>query len=186
MQSGAFIQLILTLAAIASRMYTFMPEIQEVLALGWAAGHRSLQALSPSCAHKLKPIGVHTNAELREILTSRPHKNNEFDDATHEDLGGSIARPACVLNVNQEVDAVSIGPGTPSTGFNDVATVSIDVPVLAENEAEWPSQAVVSHDASQLVDTNKPSIMKRERKFKLTNVPPVKRKRDEIDDIFGI
>jgi hypothetical protein len=56
MQSGAFIQLVLALAAIASRMFILMPEIQEALALGWAAGHAFLQALNVSKAiHFLFP-----------------------------------------------------------------------------------------------------------------------------------
>jgi hypothetical protein len=42
MQSGAFIQLILTLAAVAARMDALIPEFVDVLQLSWAASHRVL------------------------------------------------------------------------------------------------------------------------------------------------
>jgi len=45
MQHGAFVQLILTLAAIAARMDALMPEFQDVLQLSWTANHRILLIL---------------------------------------------------------------------------------------------------------------------------------------------
>lgn len=48
MQSGAFIQLVLTLAAIAARMDSLIPEFQDALRLGWNAGYRFLQDLDVS------------------------------------------------------------------------------------------------------------------------------------------
>jgi len=46
MQSGAFLQLVLTLAAIASRMHLLVTEIHEILVSGWTACHRILQVLN--------------------------------------------------------------------------------------------------------------------------------------------
>lgn len=48
MQSGAFIQLILTLAAISARMDALLPEFQDALRIGWNIGHRFLQVVDVS------------------------------------------------------------------------------------------------------------------------------------------
>jgi len=190
MQSGAFIQLVLTLAAIASKMYSLMPDIQNSLALGWASAHRSLQVLSPSCASKLKPIGPRTDAVRSEIpaslqVTSRPR---EFDDATFEDLGISIARPTNVPNLAEETPTDSLGARTPSAVPED------DVSILVEDTVQWPSESVVTHISrvttlNQDVDVNKlsaaTSSTKRGRKSRPGGGVPIKQKRDEIDDIFG-
>jgi hypothetical protein len=45
MQSGAFVHLILTLAAIASKMHMLIPEIKEALSIGLAALHRVSRVL---------------------------------------------------------------------------------------------------------------------------------------------
>jgi len=53
MQSGAFIQLVLTLVAIVSRMDILTSELQDALRLTWSAAHRVLQILDVSarCIH---------------------------------------------------------------------------------------------------------------------------------------
>ena len=45
MQTGAFLQLILTLTAICSRLNTLLVEIREALEASWSAGYIGLQAL---------------------------------------------------------------------------------------------------------------------------------------------
>lgn len=45
MQSGAFIQLVLTLLAICARMTALLPELQDSLQVSWAACHIVLQIL---------------------------------------------------------------------------------------------------------------------------------------------
>jgi hypothetical protein len=45
MQSGAFVQLVLMLAAIAARMDALVPEILDVIQLGWTTSRRILEIL---------------------------------------------------------------------------------------------------------------------------------------------
>lgn len=42
MQSGSFVQLILTLAAIVARMDALVPELRDTIQLGWTACHQIL------------------------------------------------------------------------------------------------------------------------------------------------
>ena len=50
MQTGAFLQLILTLTAICSRLNTLLVEIREALEASWSAGYSGLQALYVSAS----------------------------------------------------------------------------------------------------------------------------------------
>jgi len=45
LNTGAFAQLVLTLAAIASRMYALIPEIEDTLFVGFTACHQILKIL---------------------------------------------------------------------------------------------------------------------------------------------
>jgi hypothetical protein len=51
MQYGAFVQLILTLAAIAARMDVLMSEFQDVIQLSWTVNHRILLILDVGPLH---------------------------------------------------------------------------------------------------------------------------------------
>lgn len=51
MQSGAFLQLVLVLAAIASRLSILLTEVRAVAELSWSAGLRVLQTLYVSLRH---------------------------------------------------------------------------------------------------------------------------------------
>jgi hypothetical protein len=55
MQSGAFVQLILTLAAVAARMHALIPEFKDVLQLSWATSHRILLILDVSLVISSSP-----------------------------------------------------------------------------------------------------------------------------------
>ena len=46
MQTGAFLQLVLTLAAIASRMSLLLTEIRAALEVSWSASHAALQTVN--------------------------------------------------------------------------------------------------------------------------------------------
>jgi hypothetical protein len=56
MQHGAFVQLILTLAAIAARMDALIPEFQDVFQLGWMVNHRILLILDVGSFHIYIPL----------------------------------------------------------------------------------------------------------------------------------
>lgn len=60
MQSGAFIQLALTLAAVAARTMALLPEIQDALQVSWAAGHTILQVLDVSAKSTLGVLLAHS------------------------------------------------------------------------------------------------------------------------------
>ena len=58
LQTGAFLQLILTLTAITSRMAILLTEIGPVVANSWAAFYRLTETLSVSVGHLSTLFGV--------------------------------------------------------------------------------------------------------------------------------
>ncbi|KAJ7774673.1 hypothetical protein DFH07DRAFT_800468 [Mycena maculata] len=85
MQTGAFIQLILTLAGIASRMSSLVAELAEVLELIWAAVHRILLTLDPRARSTRRPISSPDQSNAIEMP-------KELPTDIYEDTGVSIAR----------------------------------------------------------------------------------------------
>lgn len=59
MQSGAFIQLVLTLLAICARMTALLPELQDALQISYAACHRVLQILNVCASMQFIEFSTH-------------------------------------------------------------------------------------------------------------------------------
>ncbi|EIW60456.1 uncharacterized protein TRAVEDRAFT_165252, partial [Trametes versicolor FP-101664 SS1] len=100
MQTGAFLQLVLALAAIASRLSLVLSEVRSALEVSWAASYRALQTLFPAEVAKVKKL-VDTNstaalppAPVPSISTFTPSDVvPEPGDVPDEDLGSALVRP---------------------------------------------------------------------------------------------
>ncbi|KAJ7285882.1 hypothetical protein C8J57DRAFT_1496582 [Mycena rebaudengoi] len=111
MQSGAFIQLILTLAAIASRMSSLVADLIDALELTWSAAHRILAVLDPARSQKQKHPQKYlqrrqrASAELKDGVTE-PTTLTLSD--VYEDFGVSIARQRSILPENSVVEDAGV------------------------------------------------------------------------------
>jgi hypothetical protein len=186
MQSGAFIQLILTLAAIAARMDALIPEFQDALQIAWKTGHRFLQVLDPKQAQKMKPI----HAEKRD--SQRPSTAAEMDLHTplnipslEDDIGSSVARDPCAsLSSNYAVDVTS----NPVSSIVDDDTVVVSGEVLelltTAGQAEPVRRVIVERPVSA-EKVSKRSQQSHEAGAAQPGKKAKRKKRNEIDDIFG-
>jgi len=147
MQTGAFIQLILTLAGIASRMSSLVGELAEVLQLAWDDVHRILLTLNPQVPTRT-PGRVLSFDQSNAIQAAGMLEELPID--VYEDTGVSIAR-------QDPHEAPS-----PNPNHNT-------------HETTVPSESIMRNTAPKSV-LGKESERRKVKK---------KRKRDEIDDIFG-
>ncbi|KAF7338331.1 DUF4477 domain-containing protein [Mycena venus] len=161
MQTGAFIQLILTLAGIASRMSSLISELLPILEQVRDAVYRILLALDPE-------VPPHDDSRSRRALPDQSSSmlaSVKTSIDVCEDTGVSIVRQ----------DPQPAALPSPPNGCIDTAVVrdalSYDIPALAAvNSVE-----VVTKKAKRSPSERDPKQLK----------PKKKRKRDEIDDIFG-
>ncbi|KAJ7109332.1 hypothetical protein C8R44DRAFT_802223 [Mycena epipterygia] len=152
MQTGAFIQLILTLAAIASRMSGLISELAEVLELIWAAVHRILASLDPGrVPHRRRTSSLVDQAEAPAGIST------DVD----EDTGVSVRRP----DLRSEVRPPEPEPD-PYTNTTHENAISAPIPVISEEVVKNVKRSVAIDEPER-------------RRVKK------KRKKDEIDDIFG-
>jgi len=178
MQSGAFIQLILTLAAIAARIDALVPEFQDVIRMGWKINHRILQILDPGQASSIKPIhvdhvGAHNESIPAAIVLSIEMSHD--DVGLSEDVGNFVTWP----NIYSSQNISSHEPTVPETD------AIIDPLRFVDVVNDEPSQTIVSgrFDVERRVIQGQPNKMskharKAEKAKKMT--------RNEIDVIFGL
>lgn len=78
MQTGAFLQLVLALAAIASRLSLVLSEVRSALEVSWAASYRALQTLFVS-------LGLHNQHAMlaHSIIACRSYEGKETRRNTH-------------------------------------------------------------------------------------------------------
>ncbi|KAH9901312.1 hypothetical protein C8Q73DRAFT_677453 [Cubamyces lactineus] len=200
MQSGAFLQLVLTLAAIASRLSILLSEVRGALEVAWSAAFRVLQAIFPTYAGKVRQLVKALPVEAPPAPgPSRTHSKSKSPPAdpgpgefVDEDLGSSLARPPKSLapeeNVTDAFDAdataLSLSDEQPqppdSTSFS-----------LSNELAQSIEQSLVPLSAIKPLEETSapamPSAPKRKKTDGESSKPAKKKKkkRDEIDDIFG-
>ncbi|RDX56858.1 hypothetical protein OH76DRAFT_1336277 [Lentinus brumalis] len=123
MQTGAFLQMMVILAAIASRMRLLMVEVRAALEVSWSACYRALQTIFPSEAQTVKvlPRNVDTDAASSDVASSVPQSRALSSVPTpiethEEDLGDTMSRPVQRATLTQEQSRV--------------ATVSVSEPPL--------------------------------------------------------
>ncbi|CDO68348.1 hypothetical protein BN946_scf184799.g75 [Trametes cinnabarina] len=208
MQSGAFLQLLLVLAAIASRLSILLSEVRAAAELSWFASFRALQTLYPSEAGQVKPLvkrdlhessptaplGAPTVSRSRSPRTADPGRDR--DEVEDEDLGRSLARipsepseqkvdaPFCAdASANSLPDELPADPMTFSLSDELARPIGSSVPPQSA-KANEPSGSEGARPAQPAM----PSAPKR-KKAEADGGRPVKKKkkkRDEIDDIFGL
>ncbi|KAJ7097968.1 hypothetical protein B0H15DRAFT_823628 [Mycena belliarum] len=172
MQTGAFIQLILTLAGIASRLSALVVELAEVLELIWGAGHRIRSTLHPSDS---EPRSLTPRSTTLPLLD----RSNAVVQAEglDEDTGVSINRAPLMRDQSRPAHGVGISippPPPPEVG----PPYSYSPPDRAQDVALSDSTVIAQKmkPAKEPRDVGDP-----DRRRKVTR----KRVRDEIDAIFG-
>ncbi|KAF4608429.1 hypothetical protein EYR40_000774 [Pleurotus pulmonarius] len=160
MQTGAFIQFLVVLAAVVSRMDILVEEITDALVLMCKSGQDVLNIIDPASATETRP--THRMPSGNDVPTTTP--SIEQTDVTDEDFGDVLSRPSAPswqddphpLDPNQALLSV----------YQDTEVVSITRTVVTVESSE--AAAVPPEPPSQ------PKAKK-----------PKRSKRDEIDDIFG-
>ncbi|KAF9500908.1 hypothetical protein BDN71DRAFT_1585597 [Pleurotus eryngii] len=160
MQTGAFIQLLVVLAAVVSRMDILVEEITDALELMCKSGRDVMNVIDPASVMETRP--THLMPGGNDVPTATP--SIEQTDVTDEDLGDVLSRlsaPAWQdnpppLDPNQALLSV----------YQDTEVISITRTVVT----------VASNEAAA-----SPPEPPRQQKAK----KPKRSKRDEIDDIFG-
>ncbi|KAF7440463.1 hypothetical protein PC9H_000808 [Pleurotus ostreatus] len=160
MQTGAFIQLLVVLAAVVSRMDILVEEITDALELMRKSGREVMNVIDPASATETR--STHSMPGGNDVPTTT--SSIEQTDVTDEDLGDVLSRPSILawqdnpppLDPNQALLSV----------YQDTGVVSITRTVVT----------VASNEAAA-----SPPDPPRQQKAK----KPRRTKRDEIDDIFG-
>lgn len=187
MQTAAFLQLAITLGAIASRINILLEEICGVLELCQEACHRILQIVDPQQAQKtLHLIRSSTNDIENPLLTAKavPKRPPVVDDTHGEDIGSilqrsqqpsfkgspkSTAEDDVSLSLDLETNQVAEAPPSATTNLN---MNTIRTTVIRNSAAVIPRHNVVKRKSAAGSQVKAASSKK-------------KRKNDEIDDIFG-
>lgn len=172
MQSGAFIQLIVLFAGIASRMATLSAEMGSCVRGCEAACERVLSVIDPT--HKPSFVGELTSSKTSEHPLSRQTGQPilpTIDPVTHlEDFGLAISReetPNLPSSTPVDARAVMVKNGS----------ISLQAAVVVEKVAVTTSSTRKDKIATKRKISSTPVDQGRSKK--------VKEKRDEIDDIFG-
>lgn len=192
MQSGAFVQLILTLAAISARMDALMPEFREVLRIGWVINYQMLQILDPGQASRIKPIPVdHADAhhECVPAVIELDTKVNEV--SLSEDLGSSVKRPILIAPpFPNTIDAASSHElSFPVADSDVISDDTLHLTNAVNDESLQPTvsgQFEVERRVVQKlpVKVNKTSKRRGEDAGIILPKKAKKTKRNAIDDIF--
>lgn len=173
MQSGAFIQLIVLFAGLASRMATLLTEMGDCVQGCEAACDRVLSAIDPT--HKPSFIAGPRTSKTSEHLLSR-----QSDQPTPtidpyiplEDFGSAVSREETLdLPSSTQVDARAVMEKTRSINSNP-----LHVAVVVEKVAVTTLSTRKNKVATKRKTLSTPAEQGRSKK--------VKEKRDEIDDIF--
>ncbi|EGO18610.1 hypothetical protein SERLADRAFT_443945 [Serpula lacrymans var. lacrymans S7.9] len=195
MQTGAFIQLILLLAAITSRLLALTSELEEILQLAAMVCTRIMQVSDPARAPQ-HPLGSTQNVKATEVsvvdsalddvkITKRSLNETE-PELLLEDTGDAVARP--ILRPGSRGIPIA-HPETPSATNMEYRSSLTNNGVPMDVSEALPS-IVLKHaiTAKPTSTVNKP---KRKNKDQVLSADTEKlrkakkKKKDEIDDIFG-
>ncbi|TBU50694.1 hypothetical protein BD309DRAFT_995798 [Dichomitus squalens] len=210
MQTGAFLQLVLTLAAIASRMSLLLSEVRAVLQNTWFASYTALQTLQPSEAQKVRKL-VKANEE--ELVGSTPILPNATSraiskvpapaEAMDEDVGSALVRTTTVHPHEDMIPAVaSLPSANEPLSLDSDEKERVDFTTFSlSSELEVGRATRVRHTAGSVTSSHVPTVTsvstaentdnaakRKKSDAEAASVKPAKKKkkkRDEIDDIFG-
>ncbi|KAH9951346.1 hypothetical protein B0H21DRAFT_278183 [Amylocystis lapponica] len=192
MQSGAFIQLILTLAAIASRLSILLAEVLSALEVCARACSQALQALDTRSAQPfskgaIQGAQIGLNSAVGEVTAIQRHKG------LGEDLGLTVQRPPA-----------SRTDGLPPSlhvedNFSSGAVQTVEGDALGEPSASVATTSIVTRERMSVKRTTTAAVISRVKATSASTregkrkgpgadakqQPKEKKKRDEIDDIFG-
>ncbi|KAI0664883.1 hypothetical protein C8Q70DRAFT_17782 [Cubamyces menziesii] len=200
MQSGAFLQLMLALAAIASRLSILLSEVRGALEVAWSAAFRVLQTTFPAYVGKVRQLVKALPLETPPAPgPSRTHSKSKTPPAdpgpgefVDEDLGSSLARPPTSLAPEENVvdtfdadaTALSLSDEQPQPPDSMSFSLSNELAQPIE-QSRVPSPAIKPPE--EISAPAMPSAPKRKKTDGESSKPAKKKKkkRDEIDDIFG-
>ncbi|KAI5900326.1 uncharacterized protein SCHCODRAFT_02483173 [Schizophyllum commune H4-8] len=139
MQSGFFIQLILTLAALASRLDVLVQDLADALRGSWASMYRLFSALNPSEAKKVqKPQAAGALDSDKQDLP--PHPPSSTLPVVEELLGGGEDTGETIKRVEAKV------PIEPSTGGSMINTPLFDTAKANRPDEAKPAFTIVDDD----------------------------------------
>ncbi|GBE82312.1 hypothetical protein SCP_0406960 [Sparassis crispa] len=183
MQTGAFLQLVLTLAAVASRLGSLLIEVSATIVHCQHAFYEVLQAIDPTQAASVKHIlqkdAVDDNAQSGGDILPQPATVPE----PGEDLGNTVKRSsALVQETTANLLQVEQSPSLSTKAADrdsDLAAMSVVTSVRTAVKRK-------SSSSGPTLLPNDQSIQRRNGEHQQQNeVNKRKKKRDEIDDIFG-
>ncbi|KAH7889734.1 hypothetical protein F5I97DRAFT_1924250 [Phlebopus sp. FC_14] len=171
MQSGAFIQLVILFSAICSRISTLLAEIEEIVKQGTSICDRLLVIHDPMCNHEPRIQEVHQESpvgqEVPRHLIVEPDALEGLGDSVHRPVSTCASDNATQTSVPRSIALVTL------------LEMRITPPLASANVVAGVehTQVAVEKSDNQAV---KP-VTTSTKKSKLLK----KKKRDEIDDIFG-
>ncbi|KAI0831229.1 hypothetical protein BC628DRAFT_1352838 [Trametes gibbosa] len=207
MQTGAFLQLVLVLAAIASRMSVLFTEAKAALEVAWSASYRALQTLHPASAARVKHLARTDTAAASPPATTPSRSDSKPPPAVDrdpgpgnvqdEDLGSTLVRlpPAQrIPAAEQNVDAFDADANANTTAHSHPREERVPPqsgpmtfslldelvrPIGHRFEATLASEGTVGVPAA--------SAPKRKKAGGEKDKPAKRKKKklDEIDAIFG-
>ncbi|KAI0709115.1 hypothetical protein C8Q76DRAFT_742283 [Earliella scabrosa] len=193
MQTGAFLQLILVLAAIASRMNMLLSEARTALEVAWSATFKTLQALYPSEAKLVRKhlVGMAeggtasvpaapSTSQSRAMSTTLDAAFSALHD---EDVGSTLSRtthPVETMRPPAQTDLSTV-VDTETFSLSSELTVNRSI---ADSKISQSMSTQVSIVTSTALSSSAPKRKKADEEGSKPSKKK-KKKRDEIDDIFG-
>ncbi|KAI0362012.1 hypothetical protein OH77DRAFT_1441157 [Trametes cingulata] len=206
MQTGAFLQLVLTFAAIASRLSILLSEVRSALEVSWSASRRVLQALFPAEVRKAQGLVKIADADaaaptptvVPSGVPSTSHSKSPSavpgpGDVQDEDLGSALARPAppppqaAEENVSTfDADATAHSrPADSEPPPDDPMTFSLSTELARPIASPVPQTAGGTSEGASVPSAAGAPKRKKTAGESGRPAKKKKKKRDEIDDIFG-
>ncbi|KAF7984049.1 hypothetical protein HWV62_17581 [Athelia sp. TMB] len=177
MQSGAFIQLILTLFSICSRMAALMPELQDALQDSWTACHAVLKIVD----HEISmSIELTKNDAVNSVTmgseASDMQEMQSFEVTRDEDTGSLVPRPAAT---DEQQGVPTYMPESADNGPTSIPCANDEVVALTKAASPAAPSATIAEKPL------KASATRLQGGLTITKKAKKKRKKDAIDEIFG-
>ncbi|KAG1772635.1 hypothetical protein EDD22DRAFT_375725 [Suillus occidentalis] len=171
MQSGAFIQLVVLFAGLASRMATLSTEMCSCVRDCEAVCDRVLSVIDPN--HKPRFLVASETSKTLEHPLSHQSDQSAPTIVPLEDFGSAVSREETLdLPFSTSVDASIVMENTGSINFDPLPAA-----VVIEKVAVTTASVRKDKFATKRKISSTPADRGRSKKFR--------EKRDEIDDIFG-
>ncbi|KAI0807095.1 hypothetical protein C8Q74DRAFT_1362639 [Fomes fomentarius] len=187
MQTGAFLQLVLVLAAVASRMNILLFEVSEAVKASWSAAYSALQTICPDEAKSVRMLA--RNDEREEASASQLCNASKLNASASraparihdEDMGSTLVRPSREATGPSSMNKTLPHNGTDTTVDVEVLSLSSELSMNASRLVDSPTQVAIVTST-----TSSAGAPKRKKGDEKASKPlKKKKKRDEIDDIFG-